>query len=327
MTSSPSRPADPDVAADLLDGAGVDQRPDVDGLVEAGAEAERPRRGARAARAAARRPARSTTTRLAAVQRWPVVPNADQRMPSVARSRSASAMTTIAFLPPSSRLTRLSLPAGPLGDAPAGRRRAGERDDRGRPGCRRSRRRPRRRAPVTRLTVPAGKPASAISSTRSVAQWGVSLDGLKTTVLPGDERRHHLPARDRHREVPGRDDPGDPDRLADAHRPLVGQLARDRVAEHPAPLAGHQEGDVDPLLDVAAGLGEDLAHLAGHRPGEALLVLGHQRAEAVQDLAALRGRRPAPQPAGHVGGPDAIADVRGGPLLEPPDRRRACRPG
>ena len=39
-------------------------------------------------------------------------------------------------------------------------------------------------APVTRLTTPGGKPASAISSTRSVAQWGVSLDGLKTTVLP-----------------------------------------------------------------------------------------------------------------------------------------------
>jgi hypothetical protein len=38
--------------------------------------------------------------------------------------------------------------------------------------------------PVTRLTVPGGKPASAISSTRSVPQWGVSLDGLKTTVFP-----------------------------------------------------------------------------------------------------------------------------------------------
>ena len=38
--------------------------------------------------------------------------------------------------------------------------------------------------PVTRLTTPAGKPASAISSTRSVAQCGVSLAGLNTTVLP-----------------------------------------------------------------------------------------------------------------------------------------------
>ncbi len=38
--------------------------------------------------------------------------------------------------------------------------------------------------PVTRLTVPGGKPASAISSTSSVAQWGVSLEGLSTTVFP-----------------------------------------------------------------------------------------------------------------------------------------------
>jgi len=38
--------------------------------------------------------------------------------------------------------------------------------------------------PVTRLTVPAGKPASCISSTSRTAQWGVSEAGLKTTVLP-----------------------------------------------------------------------------------------------------------------------------------------------
>ena len=202
-------------------------------------------------------------------------------------------MTTIPFLPPSSRRQPLEPPAGPLGDPPPGRRRARERDDRhvrdvddrvadlgARPGHEVD-------------DCPAGKPASAISSTRSAAQCGVSLAGLKTTRVAGHERRHHLPARDRDREVPGRDDPGDPDRLADAHRPLVRQLARDRVAEHPAALAGHQEGDVDALLDVAAGLGDDLAHLAAHRLRQPLLVLGHQRAEAIQDLAALRGRRPA----------------------------------
>ena len=38
--------------------------------------------------------------------------------------------------------------------------------------------------PVTRLTTPAGNPASAISSTSRVAQCGVSLAGLNTTVLP-----------------------------------------------------------------------------------------------------------------------------------------------
>ena len=67
---------------------------------------------------------------------------------------------------------------------------------------------------------------------------------------------------------------------------------------HPATLAGHQEGDVDAFLDVAARLGDDLAHLAGHRPREPLLVLGHQRAEGVQDLAALRRGRALPHRAG-----------------------------
>src|SRR5436309_3169601 len=38
--------------------------------------------------------------------------------------------------------------------------------------------------PVTRLTTPGGTPASAMSSTRRVAQRGVSLAGLNTTVLP-----------------------------------------------------------------------------------------------------------------------------------------------
>ena len=110
------------------------------------------------------------------------------------------------------------------------------------------------------------------------------------------------------------------DRLADAHRPLVGQLGRDRLAGHPAALARHEERDVDALLDVAARLREDLAHLARHRPGQALLVLGHERAEAVQDLAALRGgRRLRQRGAGHLGGPHGHRDVGGGAGLEPPD--------
>ena len=226
------------------------------------------------------------------MQRWPVVPNADQRIPSAARSRSASARTTTPFLPPSSSETRLRRRPAPLGDAACrSSDDAGERDDRHVRALDDRVADLARPSPVTRLTTPGGKPASAISSTSSVAQWGVSRRRLEDDGVAGDQRRHHLPARDRHREVPGRDDPGDADRLADAHRPLVGQLGRHRVAEHPPALAGHQVGDVDAFLDVAARLGEDLAHLARHRPRQALLVLGHQRAEAVQDLAALRGRR------------------------------------
>ena len=173
--------------------------------------------------------------------------------------------------------------------------------------------------PVTRLTVPGGKPASAISSTSSVAQCGVSLAGLNTTVLPvtsaGIIFQHGIAIG----KFQGVMIPATPIgwRMLIAH--LSGSSDGRRVAEHPAALAGHQEGDVDALLDVAARLGEDLAHLAGHRPGEALLVLGQERAEAVQDLAALRGRGAPPEQAGRLGGPDGQGDVRGAAGLEPAD--------
>ncbi len=137
--------------------------------------------------------------------------------------------------------------------------------------------------------------------------------------IAGDQGRHHLPTRNRHREIPGRDDPGDPKGLANAHRPLVGELRRHRLAGHPPPFAGHQVGDVDPFLDVAAGLRQDLAHLAGHCASEALLLLGHQRPERVQNLAALGRRRASPHRAGRPGGTDGHRHVRRGPLLEPAD--------
>ena len=183
VTSSPSRPADVDVGRDLVDGLGVDERPDVRRGVEPGPEAQRPRPRLEPAEQVHRATGRSTMTRLAAVQRWPVVPKADQRIPSVARSRSASARTTIPFLPPSSRLTRFSRRAArsairlPVADDPVN-------EMTGTSGESTIASPTSAPPPVTRLTVPAGNPASAISSTTRVAQWGVSLAGLNTTVLP-----------------------------------------------------------------------------------------------------------------------------------------------
>ncbi len=207
---------------------------------------------------------------------------------------------------------------GDLGDALAGQGVAGEADD---------------------LGVGAGDQCVAdrgaragdqVDRARREAGLGHELDQERRAVgrvarrfehdgIAGHQSGHHLPARDGHREVPGGHDGGDPERLADAHRPLVGQLGGGRVAEQPAALAGHQEGDVDALLDVAARLGQDLAHLAGHRSGQPLLVLGHERPERVQDLAPLRGRRPAPCLEGDPSGPDrpgGVGDVGG---LEPAD--------
>ena len=88
--------------------------------------------------------------------------------------------------------------------------------------------------PVTRLTTPAGKPASSMSSTRSVAQCGVSLAGLKTTVFPvtsaGIIFQHGIAIG----KFQGVMIPAIPIGWRIAHRPLVGQLGRHRVAEHPA---------------------------------------------------------------------------------------------
>ena len=95
----------------------------------------------------------------------------------------------------------------------------------------------------------------------------MSLDGLKTTVLPvtraGIIFQHGIAIG----KFQGVMIPATPIgwRMLIAH--LSGSSDGDRLAEHPAALAGHQERDVDPFLDVAAGLGEDLAHLPGHRPG------------------------------------------------------------
>ena len=52
-----------------------------------------------------------TTTRLAAVHLWPVVPNPPHRQPSIASSSCASSMIMMTFLPPISRCVFLNVDA------------------------------------------------------------------------------------------------------------------------------------------------------------------------------------------------------------------------
>ena len=62
------------------------------------------------------------------------------------------------------------------------------------------------------------------------------------------------------------------------------------MAEEATAFAGHVVAHVDRFLDVAARLGEHLPHLARHEVRELVLRLGDERAEAEEDLAALRRR-------------------------------------
>ena len=82
--------------------------------------------------------------------------------------------------------------------------------------------------------------------------------------VSADQRRHHLPRRNRHRKIPRRDHPAHADGLPHAHRKFIRQLRRSGLAKQPAPFAGHVIGHVDGFLHVAARLRQDLAHLARH---------------------------------------------------------------
>src|SRR5579884_3659499 len=121
--------------------------------------------------------------RLAAVQRWPVVPNPPQRQPSTARSRLASSRTMITFLPPISRLQCLKAEAqdsetlrptavDPVNETSRTSGSAASGWPTSLP------------LPVTRLTTPGGAPASWRMWTRFQQLRGVSEAGLITTVSP-----------------------------------------------------------------------------------------------------------------------------------------------
>ena len=154
----------------------------------------------------------------------------------------------------------------------------------------------------------------------ALAERGRVVRGLEDDGVAADERRHDLPGGDRDREVPRRDHADDADRHADAHVELVGELGGRRLAVEAPALAGHVVAHVDRFLDVSPGLGEHLAHLARHQLGELLLVLGDERREAEDDLAALRRGHEPPAPVRLLGRLDRAVDVLRAGARERPDR-------
>ena len=191
-----------------------------------------------------------TRMRERAQQSWPALPNTAPGAAAAAASRSASAKMTFADLPPSSSVTRLIVAAAPAAIE-----------------------RPTSVEPVKAILATSGMldqalaarparadddvddarradpPRRAISAKRSAVS-GVSSAGLSTTVLPAAERRAELPRGDRQREVPGRDQPDDAERLA--HRERLAAGDRDRVAEQPLGRAGVVAERVDDHAHLAA---------------------------------------------------------------------------
>ncbi len=149
--------------------------------------------------------------------------------------------------------------------------------------------------------------------------------GLQDNGVPSDESGHDLPGRDRHWEVPGRDRSDDPERLPDRHRPLVWQLGRHGLTEHPASFAAHVERHVDALLDITLGLGENLPHLFGHLAAELFLAVHHQLTNSIQDLTAFRRGISPPRVERSVSRLDSCDHVVAPALRKAADHRSSCR--
>jgi len=135
------------------------------------------------------------------------------------------------------------------------------------------------------------------------------LRGLDDAGVAADHRGQQFPRRDGHREVPGRDHAADADGLAHGHGKLVGHFRRDRGAEEASAFASVVVGGVDGFLHVAAGFGEDLAHLAGHFLGIVFLALDEDFGGAENNLSPAGRRDETPLGEGALGGVDGGVDV------------------
>ncbi len=148
---------------------------------------------------------------------------------------------------------------------------------------------------VTRTSL--GTPPAWNRAVSAVAIAGDTSPGFHTTLLPAQQRRHEVPGRDGGREV-GR---GDDERGADGHavrEQLLGrQLARHGLPVEPSPLAEEEVAGVDHLLHLAERLGVGLADLAGHERGEHLLVRLDEAPDRGDDATAGRRRDVATTPA------------------------------
>ena len=199
-------------------------------------------------------------SRAPAVQISPWLRNVDEIAPRSAASRSASARTMLADLPPSSSVSRFMLAAArrwiswPAAVEPVN-------ESASTSGCSASAD-PASASPVTTFKTPAGIPASSASSASRKRRHRRLRGGLVDDGVAAGEGRGDLPRGDREREVPRGDDRTDAERLADRVREDArgGRVGRAEDLGRPAGVVGPRR---DGERQVAGRcLGERLADVA-----------------------------------------------------------------
>ena len=202
-----------------------------------------------------------------AQQSWPALPKTAPGAAAAAAWMSASANTTLADLPPSSKVTRLIVCAAP---AAIVRPTAVEpvKATLATSGCSTSRCPQVRPGPATTLTTPSGIPASTAIRSNSIAVSGVSSAGLSTTVFPAASAGASFHPAIVKREVPRRDQRDHAERLAERDPDPAGDGDRvPEVALRPGRVVA--EG-VDHHLHLAARITDRLAGVARLEDGQRL---------------------------------------------------------
>ena len=141
-------------------------------------------------------------------------------------------------------------------------------------------------SPLTTLRMPAGRPASIISSASLQRHAGIALRRLQDEGVAAGDGRAELPHRDHRGEVERRDAGDDAERLAhridvDAGAGAVGELALEQMRD-----AAGKFDDLDAALDVALRIGNGLAMLARERSRQA----AHCRARRDRGISSARAR-------------------------------------
>ena len=149
-------------------------------------------------------------------------------------------------------------------------------------------------SPLTTLRMPAGRPASIISSASIIGTPGSRSDGFRMKALPQAMAGRALPQRDHGREVERRDAGHHAERLAHGIDVDAGAGAFGVLALHQVRDAAGELHHLEAALDVALGVGDGLAVLAGEAVGELVVVAVGELEELHQHAgAALRvGRGP-----------------------------------
>ena len=225
------------------------------------------------------------------VQRCPAVPKPPNSAPSTARSTSASSITTIGFLPPSSRHGDWTWRphSSPIFEPTA--------LETGEPDLVDQALFKRRRQPVERVRTRrlhdvqhAARHAARMEQPHQrVAQRRAVLRRLPHDRVAAQDRRHQVPRGHGHREVARGDDRRHADRHAEREELLVRHLRRHRLPVQPPPLAEEEVARVDDLLDLAERLRIRLADLARDQRGQRLLV-GLDQPPDLRDHPPARGR-------------------------------------